>query len=347
MTEHDRPVEALHERAERYRPLILNELREVVGDDTSGLFAWMRYHLGWEDFEGVPVDGSRGKLLRPTAVLLAAELNGADIKRVSPAAAAVELVHNFSLLHDDVEDASHRRHGRATLWTLAGTPQAINTGDGMYTVARLAMYRLLDHGVPSALVVEAMRLLDDACLDLVQGQYLDMCFEERRDVTREEYLAMSSGKSAAMFAAPFAMGALLAGAPRDVVEAFRTYGRCTGLAFQAIDDILGIWGDQELTGKPVGDDLRLRKMTYPVIAALEASAGSQELLEAYSTPPSSERAIEMLRGLIERLGGRDATERFAEEQVATGLEGLRAAGIRDNALRPLAEFARAATARSS
>lgn len=346
MTERRRPVEGLQERSERYRPLILKELREVVGDDPSGLFAWMRYHLGWEDFEGVPVDGSRGKLLRPTALLLAAELNGADIERVVPAAAAVELVHNFSLLHDDVEDASHRRHGRATLWTLAGTPQAINTGDGMYTVARLALYRLLDRGIPSTRVVEAMRVLDEACLELVQGQYLDMRFEERSDVTREEYLAMSAGKSAAMFAAPFAMGALLAGAPPEMVAAFRQYGRSTGLAFQAVDDILGIWGDEELTGKPVGDDLRLRKMTYPVIAALEAS-GDDELREAYQTPASSDRAIEGLSALIDRLGGRDATERFADEQVALGLEALRVAGVGDESLGVLGEFAGAATVRSS
>jgi len=346
MSEDRTTAEGLRERSERYRPLILREMREVVGDDPSGLFAWMRYHLGWEDFEGVPVAGSRGKLLRPAALLLAAELNGGDIERVAPAAAAVELVHNFSLLHDDVEDASHRRHGRPTLWTLAGAPQAINTGDGMYTVARLAMYRLVDRGIPTSLVVEAMHCLDEACLELVQGQYLDMCFEERSDVARDEYLEMSAGKSAAMFAAPFAMGALLAGAPRKVVHAFQEYGRSTGLAFQAVDDILGIWGDEELTGKPVGDDLRLRKMTYPVIAAME-SANGEELREAYRVPPSSDQGVEELSALIERLGGHDATERFAEEQVVAGVDALRAAGVPDRALRLLREFAGAATVRSS
>ncbi len=339
-------AESLAERVERYRPLLLRELREVVGDDPSGLFAWMRYHLGWEDFEGVPVDGSRGKLLRPTALLLAAELNGTEVERVLPAAAAIELVHNFSLLHDDVEDASHRRHGRAALWTLAGTPQAINTGDGMYTVARLAMYRLLDRGLPNDLVIAAMRELDIACLQLVRGQYLDMRFEERNNVTREEYVAMSTGKSAALFAAPFAIGALLAGATAEVVEAFRAYGKCTGLAFQAVDDILGIWGDEKLTGKPVGDDLLLRKMTYPVIAALEAGPDSAPLRAGYE---GSEGEIDVaaLALLVERLGGRAATEAFAREQVALGLEALRTAGVRVEALAPLREFSGAATERSA
>jgi geranylgeranyl diphosphate synthase type I len=174
-----------------------------------------------------------------------------------------------------------------------------------------------------------------------------MRFEERSDVTREEYLAMSSGKSAAMFAAPFAIGARLGGGAPAIVEAYREYGRRIGLAFQAVDDILGTWGDEELTGKPVGDDLRLRKMTYPVIAALEHGADAASLREAYATAPSVDGDVEALAALVERLGGRSATERLAEEQVARGLEALRSAGVADTALRDLAEFAGAATARSS
>lgn len=150
----------LQERAERYRPLVSAEMRAIVGDRPEGLYAWMRYHLGWEDVAGQPVEASPGKMIRPVGLLLATELCGGELAQAIPAAAAVELVHNFSLLHDDVEDRSDRRRDRPTVWTFAGEAQAINTGDGMYTLAREAMHRLLDRGVPSERAIRAMRELD-------------------------------------------------------------------------------------------------------------------------------------------------------------------------------------------
>ncbi|HJM75026.1 MAG TPA: polyprenyl synthetase family protein [Dehalococcoidia bacterium] len=318
-------TETLAARTDRYRPLVVAEMREVIGDGTAGLFDWMRYHLGWEDEAGQAVEARSGKLLRPTALLMAAELVGGSVTEVVPAAAAVELVHNFSLLHDDIEDQSLTRHGRSTVWTFAGPAQAINTGDGMFTLAHLAMHRL---AVDERRMLEAMRELDETCLRLVEGQYLDISFETRQEVTRDEYIAMTGGKTAAMFAAPFAIGALLGGASGDRVAAFRDFGRHIGLAFQAVDDLLGIWGDSELTGKPAGDDLLSRKMTLPVVAALEAdNDAAAELAKAYAVPAAEDEDIAALADLVARLGGRSATEAFAEEQVQAGLEALSAAGL--------------------
>jgi geranylgeranyl diphosphate synthase type I len=339
---------SLAERTERYRPLLLEELRAVVGDGTAGLFAWMRYQLGWEDAEGRPAEASPGKLLRPTALLLSTEIVGGSAEDSLPAAAAVELVHNFSLLHDDIEDQSPLRRGRATLWTLTGVPQAINTGDGMFALARLAAHRLLERGVEERRVIEAMHELDQACLRLVEGQYLDMLFESRETVSREQYLTMAGGKTAAMFAAPFAMGALLGGADGVTVAELREFGHHVGLAFQAADDLLGIWGDPDVTGKPVGDDLRSRKMTYPVIAALESrDAEAASLARALAAPARPDEDVSALTATVERLGGRGATEAFAAEQERAAMAALDSADLDEEAIAACAEYARAAAGRDA
>jgi geranylgeranyl diphosphate synthase type I len=341
-------MSGLDERAARYRPAVQWEMRAAVGDRAEGLYAWMRYHLGWEDQAGNPVEASPGKMMRPVAALLATELLGGVVEHAVPAAAAIELVHNFSLLHDDVEDASTFRRGRQNLWVFAGAPQAINTGDGMFVVSRLAEYRMLEAGAPAERVLAVMREIDNACLRLVEGQYLDMSFETRDDVTLDEYLTMAAGKTAAMFAAPFAAGALLAGASEATVAALRAYGRHVGLAFQMVDDVLGIWGDPAVTGKPVGDDLSARKMTYPVILALESEEEAGGLLrEAYQTAPSSGDRIEAMGGWVESTGARTATEAKAREEMERALEALTGAGLGTDAIAILRQYAEAAVGRVS
>ena len=311
-------------RLEGYRPAIVAEMRAIIGDSPDDLFSWMRYHLGWETVDGRAVEAHGGKLLRPLAVLLACELVGGDPSTVVPAGASIELVHNFSLLHDDVEDHSDQRRGRPTLWTFAGEAQAINTGDGMFTLARLGMHRLLERGVPPERVLGAIHALDEACLRLVHGQWLDIGFETRAEASVEEYLAMAGGKTAAMFA----IGARLGGADDDTVDAFERYGRALGLAFQGVDDILGIWGDPAVTGKPVGDDLTSRKLTYPVVTAMAAGGDeARALARRYAQPSRGPGEVAELAALVEAAGGRDATVRFASEQRARAVEALRAADI--------------------
>lgn len=341
-------LEPLDARIERYRPLVIDEMRAVVGDSPAGLFAWMRYHLGWEDEDGNPVAASPGKMLRSTAVMLAAELVGGSAEAAAPAAAAVDLVHNFSLLHDDIEDDSSTRRGRATVWTFAGVPQAINTGDGMFTLARLAMHRLPEAGVEERRVVEAMRELDEASLRLVEGQYLDMAFERRDDVSLQEYVEMASGKTAAMFAAPFAIGALLGGADGEVVSSFRAFGGHVGLAFQALDDLLDCWGTRQALGKEPGGDLLARKKTYPVLAALEAapSAERDALARAYAAPAADGEDYRALAALVEAAGGRAAAQRWADEQVHGATSALARVGLPAEASAVLEEYLRVATGRA-
>lgn len=315
----------LTELLERYRPLLLAEMSATLEDealasaDVRPLYGWMRYHLGWENRAGASIDTrSAGKLLRPLAVLLTSEACDGEVAQAMPAAAAVELIHNFSLLHDDIEDGSERRRGRQTVWTFAGTPQAINTGDGVYALARLAMHRLVDCDVDAPDAINAMRELDRACLRLVEGQYLDISFEDRSGVTTAEYLAMTRGKTAALFAASFAIGAQLAGSAATTIDSFRAFGLRVGIAFQAIDDILGIWGDPETTGKPVGDDLRTRKITYPVVHAFADDGPAGRLVaSAYSSVDKStdDSKVAELSEAIAQAGGRAATEDLASTQL--------------------------------
>jgi geranylgeranyl diphosphate synthase type I len=305
------------------------------------MFAWMRYHMGWEDAGGRPADEPAGKMLRSTAVLLAAELTGGDAEAAAAAAAAVELVHNFSLLHDDIEDNSETRRGRQTVWRVAGVPQAINTGDAMFTLARLAMHRLLEAGVEERRVLEAMRELDEACLRLVEGQYLDIAFEQRATVTRDEYLAMCAGKTGAMFAAPFAIGALLGGAAGERVAALRGFGLHVGLAFQGLDDLLDCWGTREQLGKEPGGDLLARKKTFPVIAALDA--GDERFAHAYARPPIAGEDYRELAEMVESAGGRSAAEAWVRDQLLHADRAAAATGLDAAALAVLGEYAQAAS----
>jgi geranylgeranyl diphosphate synthase type I len=321
-------------------------MRAMVGASESPLYAWMRYHLGWEDRDGRQVEQRRGKMMRPVGLLMVTDALGGDVEQAAPAAAAVELIHNFSLLHDDIEDDSEFRHGRPTVWTFAGQAQAINTGDGMYTVARIAQHRLMDAGVPGERVLAVMRELDEACLRLVEGQYLDISFETRNDVNAGEYVEMAQGKTAAMFAGPLAAGAILAGASDDVTAAFRTYGRHVGLAFQAIDDVLGIWGDEAVTGKPVGDDLRSRKMTYPVILALTAEGeAAARLRDAYRVRTVAGEDTSALAALVEATGAREATVAMAQREEGAALDALAAAGVSEDVRALCTAFAESAIGR--
>ena len=341
----------LEARMREYRPRVDAEMRAVVGERPAGLYAWMRYHLGWEDREGTPTGRGPGKMLRSTALLLSAEACGGAVEHAIPAAAAVELLHNFSLVHDDIEDDSDTRRGQAALWTLVGLAQGINTGDGMFTLARVALHRLPAAGLAPAVAFATTEELDRACMRLIEGQYHDIAFETRSSVDRDEYLAMVEGKTSALFAACAAMGSLIAGAPPERVDALREWGRQIGLAFQAVDDLLGIWGDPAVTGKPVGDDVAVRKQTFPVIAAL-ASGKAPGLEAAYRRTPDGEPVIAepdiaALTAEIEASGARATTEALVREHRALADAALAASGLGAAARAPFEEYADLATAREA
>jgi geranylgeranyl diphosphate synthase, type I len=225
----------------------------------------LSYHMGWTG-EGAGA-AAAGKRIRPLLLLLTTASSGGDWTKALPAAAAVELVHNFSLVHDDIQDNSPKRRGRPTVWVNWGAPMAINVGDAIFVLSNLALTDLA-RDIPPDRVLKAIQILQQTCLDLTRGQFLDMSFEERTDVKVEDYWMMVTGKTASLLSASCHIGAVLGNTDEATEEAYRSFGHFLGLAFQVQDDILGIWGDEAVTGKSAASDLIERKKSLPVLAGL-------------------------------------------------------------------------------
>lgn len=323
----------------RYRPPVVAGMRAALARDGVGHTRYMRYHLGWEDADGAAANAPAGKMLRPAFCLLACEAAGGDIARAMPAAVAIELLHNFTLIHDDIEDRSDTRHGRPALWRVVGIEQAINAGDGLFVIARREMLRLRDAGVPDARVLDAIAILDDACVQLCEGQYADIGFETRDAVTRAEYEAMIGGKTAALLGASAAIGALAAGAGDAAVRAFGEAGRLLGLAFQVQDDVLGIWGEAELIGKPVADDIRSKKKSFPIVHAFDEldSERRAELADIYAAP--GEPDVQRVLGLLDASGARQAATDVAQAYASRALAELAPLPLANDALEDIVALA--------
>jgi len=276
-------------------------------------YTMLAYHLGWTD------NGKAGKRIRPLLCLLCCTAAGGQWQQALPIAAAVELIHNFSLLHDDIQDNSPLRHGRPTVWTRWGAAQAINAGDAMFTLAYLAPHRLRAVGLSADVSLAALADLTQTCLFLTQGQYLDMAFEQRPQITVAEYLTMIEKKTAVLIAAAARLGARVAGAEPARLEAFYRFGWNLGMAFQLQDDLLGIWGDPAVTGKSAASDLEKRKKSLPVVYGLEHSP---DFARAYAKPHTPGASVAALADQLEALGARAEVEQRAQATTARAVAAL-------------------------
>lgn len=331
---------SLEASLDRYLSLLEEEMRAILREadpHQAGLFGMLRYHLGWADASFHPCRARAGKRVRPMLCLLACEACGGDGRPALPAAAGIELLHNFTLIHDDIEDRDQTRRGRPTVWSVWGEAEAINAGDTMFALAQLALLRLRDRDVAPTTAVDALRLFNQTCVAVTVGQHLDIRFESRDDVSIVDYLAMVEGKTAALVAASCEMGALVAGAPPTRREHLRVFGHHLGMAFQMCDDVLGIWGDPEVTGKPVGADLARRKKTLPLLHGLERSAKLRSLLAQEAL---SEVDVRRATHLLEEAGSREYTEQLAREHHDRALVALGQAELQGEAAQALHELAR-------
>jgi len=301
------------------------------------------YHMGWIDRSGNPVDAPGGKGIRPTLAILGAEAAWADPEVGVPGGVAVELVHNFSLIHDDIIDTDTERHHRPTVWSVFGVGPAIVAGDALQVLAHQVLLEASPATGPAA-----SSALADATADMIAGQADDIAFEKRRTVTVEQCTAMSAAKTGALLGCASSIGAILAGAPPATVGALRDYGRHLGLAFQAIDDLLGIWGDPGTTGKPAGSDLRQRKKSMPVVSALAAGGSEADELRALilgpedAVPPLEPLGpdeVERARYLVEMCGGREWTAVRAKANLDAALGALERVRLSAIAHRDLADLA--------
>jgi geranylgeranyl diphosphate synthase type I len=305
----------------------------------------VEYHLGWVDAFGKVLANDGGKGIRPALAVLSAEVVGAPPVIGVPGAVAVELVHNFSLIHDDVIDGDTERRHRATVWTIFGVGAAIVAGDALLTLGQQVLLNpsiALGAGADVDLVAasRAARLLADSTAEMNAGQALDLDFERQRSVSFEQCLEMEAGKTGALLSCAAAIGAVFAGAEQSSVDALATFGAQLGLAFQAVDDLLGVWGDPATTGKPTFADLRQHKKTLPVTAAIAAGGpGAEELMELLAAAELSEDQVRRAAELVEALGGRDRATETARSSMEVALGALGSAATNPAATEELAELA--------
>lgn len=305
---------------------ILGVIRVAQDDRTGALYEMVRYHLGLDDDSAAH---TRGKRLRPLLGLLAYESLTGDYRAALPGAAAVELGHNFSLVHDDIEDRDVERRHRKTLWTVYGIAQAINAGDTLFTLSRMALHRLTELGFSDSKVLALMRLYDETCLALCEGQFMDIWGAEHDEhLSVDFYFDMIGRKTAALIAASVQAGAMLATDDEAVIDAYRGFGWSLGIAFQLNDDLLGIWGDEELTGKEPSD-LAKHKKTLPVIYALERASDEDRarLRQIIALKDASPADIDEARTIIERCGAREYTRERAHAERDAALERIASAGV--------------------
>ncbi len=308
----------------RYHETVQAEMRAAFPDVDLPIYNMARYALGWLDEHGQPADAS-GKGARAALTMLGAEAvtnDPAALQRAAAGAAAVEIVHNFSLVHDDVQDGDVERRGRPTVWRVWGVAQAINTGDLMRELADAAMLSALQHGASPESVLEAIRRLNQATMLMIEGQYLDLTFEQRMDVQVDEYLAMVERKTGAIMGVSLAIGATLAGATSEQADAIDRAGKRLGRCFQMRDDWLGIWADPDALGKPTDADIRRRKKSYPILYTLSHAPAQarRELVEIYDAHRGDHGAdlpdeqVEWVHNMLGEIGADEATDRAAREE---------------------------------
>ncbi|MBN2099731.1 MAG: polyprenyl synthetase family protein [Dehalococcoidia bacterium] len=324
----------------RYLGDLEAELRSVLGNNSSPLYTMMRYHLGWVDAQGED-QPSPGKMSRPTLCLLACEATGGDWRSALPAAAAVELIHNFSLIHDDIQDGSWERRHRPTVWKVWGEAQAINAGDAMYVLAQLALFRLNQKSTPLPKIILLSTRLNQASLQLCEGQYLDIEFERHLDITVDQYLDMIDKKTAALFAASLYFGALLGTDRQNQVRLLSSFGRNLGMAYQVQNDLQGIWGEEENGKAAPYTDIRSKKKTLPIVYALHTVAREdrEALLEIYGKQRITTANVARVVRILDRINARAFAERMRDSFYRKCLKNLDKALPHSPAKRQLGEVA--------
>ncbi len=320
----------------RHSALIEAGIRRAALPARSHLGRMSAYHLGWTTPGGEPAVAPSGKRIRPALCLWACEAAGGAPECALPGAVAVELIHNFTLIHDDIQDGDEQRRHRPTVWSIWGMAQGINAGDGMLA---LALRTLLGPGPRAEQRMRAAHALTAAVVDVVEGQCLDISLEGSPGASQSTYLRLATAKTGALLGASLASGAILGGAPPEVVRNLDAAGRLLGLAFQIRDDWLGTWGDPELTGKGRTGDLARRKLTYPVVAAHEVASPPRrrELRKLFSDrEPGGEFR---LRAMLDDLGGPSLTAGVPMVLARDAIAMVDLCGFPPSALEDFAEVA--------
>ena len=310
----------------RYRDSLGIELKSAIPDSPPQLYDLLKYHMGWVDSHGLPVAGadSQGKALRPTLCLFSCEALSGQWETALPAAASMEFVHNFSLIHDDIQDGDEERRHRPTVWHVWGVPRALIAGDAMFALADATTHRLSSRGLPAGTVLHVSEQIMQGYLEMIEGQCLDLSFEDDVQVGVDDYLGMIALKTGALIRCSMAIGASIGSGDPATVDAFSRSGACLGRAFQIRDDVLGVWGNEETTGKAVGADIRRKKKSYPLAYALDNASRHirQRLVDVLHKPELFRDDVDEVLGILEEVGAQEAAHALVSRNAAQAVEQL-------------------------
>ena len=317
---------ALPAMFDRYREYLEDALAASVPPlEDHPVNALLRYHLGWSDRTGAPAatPSSQGKALRPTLCMFACDALQGDPRHAAPAAAALELIHNFSLVHDDIQDQGMERRHQPTVWAVWGTEQALVAGDAMQSLGDLSSLGVAG-GVPPATAIRVSQLLTQSYLEMIEGQCRDLEFERRDSIESQEYLAMIALKTGALIRSSTVIGATIATEGAETLEGVARFGRAIGRLFQIRDDYLGIWGDEAITGKSTDSDIVQRKKSYPIVYAFQNADGArrEELLRLYSQDTLDEDDVNLVLQILDDLGADRQTDELTEATAEEGRAAL-------------------------
>ncbi len=317
------------------------EMRQVVEElapKEAEFDVLLRFPMGWVDEHGTDYPYPTGKRLRPLILLLICEGIGGDWRKALPAAAAVEFLHNFSLIHDDIEDKSPLRHNRPTVWKIWGTAKAINIGDSLFSVAYKALLRLAQTGISCETHLRAIEIFTQTVYHISYGQHLDISFETQEFISVDDYIEMIGGKTAALIGACAELGALIGSENVDIAQKLALFGFNIGIAFQIHDDILGIWGDQEITGKSASSDIETRKKSLPVLYGLMHSESLQAI---YKKPELSADDVQAALNALDACGAQEYAREYEQryiEKAYTAIEDITLDDIAAKKLNNLIDF---------
>ncbi len=327
---------------QRYLPALDALMRQLVASvslpNAEDFGTTLRYPLGWVDEHDQPANHNTGKRIRPLLLLLSTEAVGGNWNTSLPAAAAVEFLHNFSLIHDDIQDDSPTRRGRSTVWMIWGRANAINAGDALFALAYTALQQLAQTDVSPTITLKVWEIFNRTNLELTRGQYLDMRFEHQENVSVNEYISMITGKSAALVSACAEMGALVGSGDEVTAAHFADFGRNLGIAFQIRDDILGIWGDPEITGKSTATDILSRKKSLPILYGLTQS---KQLLDIYHSESFNQTQVDEAIRILDSLKAQEYTLELETSYYRQAMQSLELADPKGAAAQGLATLSEA------
>ena len=308
----------------RYIHQIHKYARHQIIRDEPNVYDMLRYSMGWVDDNGKPSSSTRGKALRPTLCLYICEAVGGNWERAIPAAVALELIHNFSLIHDDIQDQDHIRHHRPTLWSIMGTPKALIAGNMMRVLADITAMKLVSTGTPNNIIFEVINSLTKSYLEMIEGQYLDLEFESKPKISISDYLKMISLKTGALIKTSITIGATIGTTKKNQIKEFNDFGKNLGFAFQIRDDYLGIWGKSSETGKPVGADILRKKNSFPIIHSKTKSSGSnsKQIEKIFSKDNLTDNDLSDILQIMDELQTREYTLKTTDHYCDLALNNL-------------------------